>query len=176
MAGRAGICAQCCKQGAGFKRCSVSKQASYCGAACQKAAWKLHRKKCPPPVPIMDVAVRLEAAWTAGDWEGMLQCKGRMEELMSFARSDLDYSLALSRFSNAHLLGFQANGQKENAIACAGLLERLIPILGKLQLFQDQGDEMCKLADILRSLERTIESATWFKRARDVGAAHRFSR
>jgi len=33
---------------------------------------------------------------------------------------------------------------------------------------------MCTLSDILRYLERKSEAATWFQRARDVGAAHGF--
>ena len=33
---------------------------------------------------------------------------------------------------------------------------------------------MCNLADILRPLGRNSEAATWYQRARDVGAAHGF--
>ena len=33
---------------------------------------------------------------------------------------------------------------------------------------------MCSLSDTLRFLERNSEAATWFQRARDVGAAHGF--
>jgi len=53
-------------------------------------------------------------------------------------------------------------------------LERWIPLLGKLQRFRDQGEAMCDLSIHLRVLERDSESATWYQRARDVGAAHGF--
>jgi len=33
---------------------------------------------------------------------------------------------------------------------------------------------MCSLSTMLRSLERKSEAATWYQRARDVGAAHGF--
>jgi hypothetical protein len=174
MAESADICAQCGKQGSGFKRCSVCKQASYCGVACQKKDWKRHKKDCTAPVPVMDVAAKIQAAQKKGDWQGMLQWEGRMEELMAVRLSDDRCSLILSWFSNAHLLEYQATGITHHARSCAGLVQRRIPFLGKLQRFRDQGDEMCKLADILRALERTIEAATWYAQARNVGAAHGF--
>ena len=37
-------CDFCGKHGVGFKRCSTCKQTWYCGAACQTAAWKRHKK------------------------------------------------------------------------------------------------------------------------------------
>jgi hypothetical protein len=44
-------CAHCGAQGAvELKRCSRCKRAAYCGAACQKAGWKAHRKTCSPPL------------------------------------------------------------------------------------------------------------------------------
>ncbi|KAJ1483459.1 hypothetical protein T484DRAFT_1622771, partial [Baffinella frigidus] len=39
-------CSHCGKQRATLKRCSRCKQTWYCGAACQNAAWKGHRKTC----------------------------------------------------------------------------------------------------------------------------------
>jgi hypothetical protein len=168
------VCAKCRKTGVGFKRCSVCKQNTYCGAACQAADWKSHKKKCTKLVPIGDVAAKIQTARSAGDWKGMLKWEGRMEELMAVAVSDRDYSLVLLWFKNAHLLVFQANGQEHHGRSCAGLMERRIPILGKLQLFWDQGDEMCRLADVLRSLDNNSEAGTWNQRARDVGAEHGF--
>jgi len=96
-----------------------------------------------------------------------------MEELMAHQSDDVGSGI-LSAFSDAHQLGCQATGSKDRAVSCAGLVERRIPLLGKLQRFRDQGDAMCKLSSILRSLERKSEAATWYQRARDVGAAHGF--
>jgi hypothetical protein len=39
-------CSHCGKEAAELKRCSVCKHASYCGDACQNAAWKKHKKTC----------------------------------------------------------------------------------------------------------------------------------
>ena len=170
MADSAEVCAHCGKHGAGFKRCSVCKQASYCGAACQKANWKCHKKDCAPPVPLQDVKAKLDAAQATGDWRGLLKWEGRMEELMA-RQSDDACSWILSMFSGAHHTGWQATGSKDHARSFVALEERHIPLLGKLQLFRDQGMVMCSLS-ILRFLERKSEAATWYQRARDVGAAH----
>jgi len=173
MAASAESCAHCGKQGAGFKRCSRCKQVAYCGVACQNADWKRHKKKCAPPVPLQDVSAKLDAAEATRDWRGVLKWKGRMEELMA-RQSDDFCSGILEAFSNAHQTGWQATGSKDHARSCVGLEERRIPLLGKLQRFRDQGEAMCSLSIILRLVERCSEAATWYQRARDVGAAHGF--
>ena len=156
-----------------MKRCSRCTQASYCGAACQIADWKRHKKTCAPPVPLLDIAVKLDAAGAAGDWQGILKWEGRMEELMAL-RSDDDCFKIRRTFSNAHLLGSYATGSKAHARSFVELEERQTPLLGKLQRFRHQGEAMCSLSTTLRFLERNSEAATWYQRARDVGAAHGF--
>jgi len=173
MADSTESCEHCGKQGADFKRCSRCKQASYCGVACQNSDWKRHKKTCAPPVPLQDVAAKLDVAEAAGDWRGFLKWEGRMEELMA-GRSDDVCSFTLKAFSNAHRTGLRATGRKDHARSSVGLEERRIPLLGKLQRFRDQGKAMCNLSNILRFLQRNSEAATWSQRARDVGAAHGF--
>jgi len=173
MAASAESCAHCGKQGAGFKRCSRCKQACYCGAACQNADWKGHKTKCAPPVPLQDVWENVRTARVAHDWRGILKWEGRMEELMAHLSDDHCLSI-LTAFSDAHLTGWQATGSKDHARSCVGLEERLVPLPGKVQRFRDQGEAMCAAADILLNLQRNSEAATWFQRARDVGAAHGF--
>ena len=137
MADSAESCAHCGKHGAGFKRCSRCKQACYCGAECQNADWKRHKKTCAPPVPLQDVAAKL-AALAVGDWRGVLKWEGRMEELE--ARQSDDVCLwILTVFSRAHRMGWQATGSKDHSRSFVGLAERQIPLLGKLQRFRDQG-------------------------------------
>ena len=41
-------CSHCGKEGVDLKRCLRCLQSSYCGAECQKADWKLHKKSCKP--------------------------------------------------------------------------------------------------------------------------------
>jgi len=96
-----------------------------------------------------------------------------MEELMA-RQSDGACSTILSVFCNAHRIGFYATGSKDHARSYVGLQERQIPILGELQRFRDQGEAMCILSNILSSLEGNSKAATWYQRARDVGAAHGF--
>jgi len=164
-------CAQCSKQAAEFKRCTRCKQVSYCGVACQNADWKRHKKTCA--LPVQDVAAKVDAANASGDWRGVLKWKGRMEELMA-GRPDDVCSFTLAAFSHAHLMGWQETGSKDHARSYAGLVERRIPHLGKLQRFRDQGEAMCRVSDTLRFLDRNSEAVTWSQRARDVGAAHGF--
>ena len=48
-------CSHCGKQGdAALRRCSRCKQASYCGADCQREAWRQHKELCAPPLPLAD--------------------------------------------------------------------------------------------------------------------------
>ena len=170
MAASAESCAHCGKQGVGFQRCSRCKQTSYCGAECQNANWKRHKKTCAPPVTLKDLA---DAASAAGDWRGVLQREGRMEELMAL-RSDDDCSGTLKVLSDAHQMAWQATGNKDHLRSYVGLVERQIPLLGSLQRFRDQGEAMCSLSRNLRLLKRNSEAANWIQRARDVGAAHGF--
>jgi hypothetical protein len=173
MTASAESCVQCGKQGTGFKRCSVCKQAFYCGAACQNANWKRHKKTCAPPVSLQDVAAKLNEAQASGDWRGVLQWEERLEELVAH-QSDDDCSGTLRAFLWAHQSGFHTTGSKDHARSSVVLEERRIPLLGKLQRFRDQGETMCTLSGILRILDRKSEAATWYQRARDVGAAHGF--
>ena len=78
MAAKLASCAHCGKQGVGFQRCSVCKQVSYCGAECQKAGWRRHKKTdkktCAPlPLPLSDVMARVTAASDADDWREVLK-------------------------------------------------------------------------------------------------------
>ena len=145
MADSAESCAHCGKHGAGFKRCSRCKQASYCGAACQNANWKRHKKTCAPPVPLQDVAAKINAAKATGDWRGIRKWGGRMEELMAL-RSDDYCSRILTVFSDAHQMGLQATSSEDHVRSYVGLVERMIPLLGKVQRFRDQGRAMCNLS------------------------------
>ena len=174
MAASAESCAHCGKQGAGFKRCSACRQAAYCGAECQKADWKRHRKRCAPPVPLKDVCAKMRTAHEAQDWRGVLQWKGRMEEMVGGQSDDAFSSGILAVFSTAHRMGFGATGNKDHLRSHVGLVERRIPLLGKLKRFLDQGHAMCCLSNMVRLLDRKSESVTWSQRARDVGAAHGF--
>ncbi|KAJ1467183.1 hypothetical protein T484DRAFT_1646020, partial [Baffinella frigidus] len=60
-------CSHCGKQGgAALRRCARCKQASYCGADCQKEAWKTHKGACAAPPPPGDVEGDLSRLLVSG--------------------------------------------------------------------------------------------------------------
>ena len=173
MAESVDSCSHCGKQGAGLKRCSRCKQVSYCGAACQNADWKGHKKSCALPVPLADVADSLHVAHVAGDWRGVLKWEGRMEELMA-NQPDETCEWVLRVFARAHTMGLNSTRSDNHGRSFVGLEERRIPLLGSLQRFRDQGECMYHMANTLKVLSFDSKASTWFQRARDVGAAHGF--
>ena len=176
MADSAESCAHCGKQGVGFKRCSRCKHASYCGAECQNADWKRHKKKCAPPppkcappVPLQEVGAKINAARATDDWRGILKWEGRMEELVAH-RSDDVCSEILKAFSTAHHMGLQATRSADHARSFVTLEERRVPLLGKLQRFRDQGNR--------RSTICTGHSGRWattVRRGSQAAAAESFA-
>jgi hypothetical protein len=137
-------CAHCGKQGVEFKRCSTCKQTWYCGAKCQKAGWKGHKKTCEPPLPLDDVREIL----AAGDWREVLKCEGRMEALLEYQMEDVRERV-LGAYIRAHSAVIAASyNRDENARSAVRLQIRHVELLGKMQRFRDQGEAMC---DISRS-------------------------
>jgi hypothetical protein len=96
-----------------------------------------------------------------------------MEELMARQSDDACLEI-LKTFSVAYQTGYQAIGRKDLARSYVGLMERCIPLLGKLQRFRDQGEAMCAVASKCSILDSNNDAKTWYQRARDVGAAHGF--
>jgi len=163
-------CSHCGKECAELRRCSVCKHASYCGSACQTAAWKKHKKEC---VTLEEVRKRFDAAKKGEDWRGLLKCEGRLEQLME-GRADAARDYLLDDFQWAHDAALRATGSADHALAIVWLQDRRIEILGKMQRFRDQGGIMCQAAGYLVDAGKVQEAAGYFQRARDVGAAHGF--
>jgi hypothetical protein len=79
-------CSHCGKHGgAALLRCSACKQTRYCGAECQKAAWKLHKKTCAFRLPLDDVRRKLVALSGTSEWREVLKWECRLTELMEDA-------------------------------------------------------------------------------------------
>jgi len=173
MSASAGSCAHCGKQGVGFQRCSVCKAASYCGAACQKAGWKRHKRTCAPPLSFNAVWDKVDAAGKALDWEEVLKWEGRMDELM-LTEDDDTCEIVLHNFELAHVLLMNSTGSSDHKIAISRLKERRVELLGKLPRFRDQGDLICDLASNLLRADKHEEVERYFQRARKIGAAHGF--
>ena len=166
-------CSHCGKEYAVLKRCSVCKHASYCGAACQNAAWKKHKKTC---VTLEEVKKRVIAAMEGDDWRETLKWEGRLEQLLE-ERSDAARLATLECFKWAHTVAWSATAstdQVDHVLAAVRLQDRRIKLLGTMERFRDQGEAMCHAAEYLVDAGKVQEAAAYFQRARDVGAAHGF--
>jgi len=163
-------CSNCGKECEDLKRCSVCKHASYCGAACQNAAWKKHKTIC---VTLEEVRKRVAAAVEGDDWRGVLKWEGRLGQLLE-GRSDAARDGTLYSFNWAHTHGMKETGSTYHALAAVRLLDRRIELIGNMERFRDQGDTICDAAVHLRFAGKDTEAAAYFQRARDIGAAHGF--
>ena len=186
-------CAYCGKPGRALKRCSICKHVWYCGAECQNASWKQHKKTCAPPLSTEDVrkfnlvlrarmlagdagACRASTnvlAGDAGDWREVLEWEGRMDEFMA-GQTDATCELILRHFVIAHMDGNSSTGSPHHLLSAAKLGEQLIDLLGKIQRFRDQGEEMCNLATFLSEAGKQQEASLYYQKARKVGEAHGF--
>jgi len=167
-------CSHCGKEGVALK-CSRCKQASYCGAECQKSAWPVHKKTCekplPPnagvaagaPLPLSEVFERVKAADLASDWRGLLKYQGRMEELIA-AMTDHARIGILQLFVRANLLKIAATGCADAPREVIRLEEMRIDLQGKAELFRDQGKSMCNLAFNLLSGGKNEEAGRFFQK------------
>jgi len=163
-------CSHCGKECDELKRCSICKHASYCGVACQNAAWKKHKKTC---VTLEEAEKRVDAAVEDTDWRGVLKWEDRLEQLCQ-GRSDAARDIFLNQFKWAHVVAWSAAGSTDHALAVVRLQDRRIELLGNMERFRDQGEAMCDAAEYLHMAGKVQEAARYFQRARDVGAAHGF--
>ena len=172
-----GTCSHCGTQGVAIKHCSRCKKASYCGAECQKAAWKGHKATCEPKLTSHDLIAKVNAAKESFDWAGILKWEGRMDEMMAFQGDEMREQI-LSTFIGARVMISQsalASGDLERHAADANTLyARRVELLGKMERFRDQAQCLCDLADSLVDAGKQKEAASCLQRARDVGAAHGF--
>ena len=164
-------------QGTALKCCSRCKDSQYCGAECQKAAWKGHKKKCEPPSALRrtlgEFLLRLKLAHTENNWQGLLKSEGRVEELME-GRSDAGCLWILGVFEWGHGMGLKSTGNSEHALLAIGLGKRRVELWGKMKRFRDQGTQMCSIAQDLTFLRKDGEADAYFQAARDLGSKHGF--
>ena len=156
-------CAHCGVQaplGAELQRCSRCKQAAYCGAACQRAAWKGHKKGCAEfsvvaLLPLRDVYRQVQAAEAAGNFHEILRWEGRLEEMLEVQgagfRGDQGRQGILCTFVRAHQMATEMSpmAAAPHALKLVRLEERRVELLGKLERFRDQAEAMCGVAQNL---------------------------
>jgi hypothetical protein len=114
------------------------------------------------------------------DWREVLKWEERMDEMMA-GQPDETRALILRRFLVAHnagslstVSGTLPRGSPHHYLSSIRLEEQLIDFLGEMQLFRDQGEEMCALASTLRAAGKRQESSLTYQKARKVGEAHGF--
>mmetsp|Transcript_35393 Transcript_35393/g.80539 ORF Transcript_35393/g.80539 Transcript_35393/m.80539 type:complete len:336 (+) Transcript_35393:207-1214(+) len=122
-----------------------------------------------------DVVGKLNAATAAGDWHGLLALEGRMEELLESRPDPSNCETILAIFAEAHKKMCFESTSTEHAEKVIKLLSRREQLLGKLQRFRDQGENLHSIADHLLLLpNRQLEAANYLKRTRSIGAEHGF--
>jgi hypothetical protein len=124
-------------------------------------------------VTLDDVVERVNAANLRGDWREVLKWEGRMEEMMEHQPDDF-CNLTLAVFSDAQSGAFDSTGSKDNSLSIVRLGSRRAEVLGKMQRFRDQGQELCIAADQLLVLSKRQEAEGYFQRARKIAEAHGF--
>ena len=157
MSESASSCSHCGNQPAKLQQCSRCKQVAYCGADCQNADWKKHKKKCVSIQEVLDTVKRhgpptketvcqkvLEAD-SCGDWREVLKWEGRMEELLGTREHPGPRGLALREnivrsFMNAHAQKNAFEGREREVEDVVRLEKRRIEILGSMEQFRDQGE------------------------------------
>lgn len=175
-----------------LKRCATCKDVWYCGAECQKAGWKRHKKTCAPPLPfdptvgevlkaadaakdVLATHMKIAVAHEAGDWWGVLKWEGRVEKLLVAQPDDVCDALLLI-FVNAHVrtlggVGIDVSSHQHSIIK----MEKLrVEFLGKMQRFRDQGEALCTIGDHFFDLASEQEASRYYLRARRVAEAHGF--
>jgi len=167
------ICAHCGKQGTELKRCSICKHVWYCGAACQNAAWRRHKKTCAPPLSTDDVRAKVLALRAPSEWREVLKWEGRMDEMMD-GQHDAVRKDILRAFHNSHSLERLSTGSPHIRHSLISLGEQRVDLLGKMQRFRDQGEMMCALAGNLIDVGKRKEAAEYYQKARKVAEAHGF--
>jgi len=163
-----------------IKRCARCRLAAYCGAACQKAAWKAgHKSSCVFLSPDQ-LTTKLEEAAERSDWHGVLSYETRIEDVLPSDDDELCENL-LSLFGFAHGMMMTERstlGQRKESMAHAARSavheERRIEILGRMQRFRDQGEAMDILGSTLFTVGKEADAERWMLRARQVGADHGF--
>jgi len=169
-------CSHCWTQGIALKHCGCCTHASYCSAACQKAAWKMHSRNCPN---LKEVWERVQEAHLGGDWPGVLTWGGRIEDMMKHVSDDAERCRILQAFVSAHRFAMCSSEFNSNhAVSMIKIEERRIELLGKMGRFRDQGEAMCQCAYWLILVPSfpnfTQEAAKYFQLARGIGAENSF--
>jgi hypothetical protein len=179
------VCAHCGKVDRDMKRCSICKDTWYCGVTCSREDWKQHKKICRPPpphVPVGRLIQQIQKAYDHGLWHEVVKSEHRLAEMIATVPDDVTLGI-LAMFMQAHEKLSKETGDAHHFSSCDHLQERKIELLGAMNLFKEQGQEMYAQGSslLLRKydkenpdvgcIERHI-AEKWFQRTRTVAGNH----
>jgi tetratricopeptide (TPR) repeat protein len=113
----------------------------------------------------------LSAAWAmvgtakaSRDWPGVLRWESRLEELL----------LAVGEASHPQLISWFAEANFKQGLfdKAASLLQRRVQVLGNLERFREQGEDMCHVGECFVHLNDAKGAETWYHKARKLGEKH----
>jgi hypothetical protein len=99
-------------------------------------------------VTLEDAVGRVNAATLREDWREVLKWEGRMEEMME-NQPDAGCNAILEVFCDAHRVGVNVTGSKDNMLSIIRLEKRHAEVLGKMQRFRDQGEALGRMSEVL---------------------------
>ena len=171
MAESAAGCSHCGKQDVSLKKCGRCKQASYCGAECQKGAWKAgHKTVCLPLQEVMELVI---AAYESSNWRGVLKWENRIEEIIA-TEDDICVEAFLDSFASARKMMSAETGDGEHCFVVIKLEKLRVELLGKMEQFRDQGEAIYGIGESFMGINNREEAAIYFQRARKIGEQHGF--
>jgi len=111
------------------------------------------------------------AGGAAAEWREVLKLEGRMEEMIE-GQPDATCEKITRAFKAAHLKGSLSTGSPHHDLSLISLGEQRVDLLGKMQRFRDQGEEICAIANYLKHTGKRQDAARYYQKARKVGEAH----
>jgi tetratricopeptide (TPR) repeat protein len=166
------------------KSCGKCRDVTYCGVECQKADWDTHKTSCKPcNFYIMHRVITLHKSQ---QWRKLIKWNPYIEEHVFVDMRRLDDPLVYTQllklhymFVDAYKLGITSTNDPDDvyALAAVALLDEMVELQGKLNLFSGQGSSLCDLAQMQsRILGRcNMVSFNHYKKASEIATRHGLS-
>ena len=163
------------------KCCAKCRSVTYCNADCQKANWEAHKITCKP-CSFYSVE-KILTLHSSQQWRKLIKWRPYIDQLFVEMRRVDDPHITTQllklhyMFVSAYKLGITTTDDPDNeyAKASVSLLNEMIELQGKLNLFPDQGSSLCDLALMTKRIvgPHSVASVEFFKRATTIAVQHR---
>ncbi|KAJ1490325.1 hypothetical protein T484DRAFT_3358431 [Baffinella frigidus] len=166
-------CSHCGEQSEVLKKCSVCKQAFYCGAECQNAAWKKHKKSCMSPAArrarfIETVNIKMSDAHGRGDYEQVILLGRLAEKDLALLTPDDIEECPMHRFL-LNSMGHAFTRQQRYSEAVP-YYERLAALFASQGHFIEQGQALMNLGRVRMTVGARVEAAAIYEKVRDMAS------